>query len=214
MKGLIVKDLYTLGNLKKNYLLMVVLVIALSLFMNSGPTYIISMLTVYMLMTSTTLFSYDESSHWDRYAIAMPVTRRTIVGARYLMALIQLAAVVLLGGALSVIVSLYHQVPDWPLTLAGTTGAMSIVYLVVISVSYPLAFRFSAEKARYALMACYLIPFLLFMVFIEPIVTFFEALELAAFSIPLLICLVALVCLLLFAASFFLSLRFYSKKEF
>ena len=83
MKGLILKDFYTYSNLKKNYLLMFVIVIAFSFFLDGGSSYIAATLMMFMMMTASTCFNYDESSHWDRYAVALPVSRSKIELSRY-----------------------------------------------------------------------------------------------------------------------------------
>ena len=51
-----------------------------------------------------TAFSLDESSHWDRYALTMPIGRKDLVAAKYVMVLITIGAAFILSGIMTVVI--------------------------------------------------------------------------------------------------------------
>lgn len=87
MKGLIIKDKITLFKKFSPVTLVILIVLALIILVSMKSTGAIILGTVLpMLVPSSipiTLLSCDEQWKWDRFAIAMPVTRKQIVYSRY-----------------------------------------------------------------------------------------------------------------------------------
>ena len=198
---------------------MFVIVIAFSFFLDGGSSYIAATLMMFMMMTASTCFNYDESSHWDRYAVALPVSRSKIVLSRYVTAEIMGVATTVLAFLLACAVAILKKEPEgWFPTLVAMTAGIFSVHQIVIGVSYPIAFRFTAEKARYAMMAIALIPFLgliLGMRFFESFFNnLFNSLVVNASSLVWLLGLVPVVAIGLFILSYFISVYIYKKREF
>ena len=78
MKGLILKDLYTLRQMGKIYLICMVCLVIWGL-VTDNPTMLSSLLLVYGLMLLITTASYDEASHFNRYALTLPLTPKKLV---------------------------------------------------------------------------------------------------------------------------------------
>lgn len=93
--------------------------------------------------------AYDDQSHGAYLLHALPLTRRQIVRACYLYDLLALAAICLIGAALS---------------KTDAMQSVSLLFLmgaVFVSVTQPLILYFGALKARYAILLMYVVAFAL-----------------------------------------------------
>ncbi len=210
MTGLIWKDLLVLRKQLKSYLIILALYLvmaALGLF----PISVVSaVLEIVLLMLPLSAFSYDEMSHWDRYAAALPVGRRTMVAARYLFTLgvALLAAVV--GLACSLLFSLFSGEPVGE-NLVAVVVCLGIG-LFYADILLPLCYKLGPERAR---------PWLYVVIFL-PIVLILGAYYLGALDAldalpdPVLVALGILIPLLPLAGiwvSYRLSCSFLERKE-
>lgn len=147
MKGLILKDLYTLKSYGKQYafIFLFMLVIAFG-------TGNISMLSTWIVivggMIVMTSMSVDENSHFDRLALTMPVSMKTLVASKYLLLILSLLAGSILAFVISMVYGLIKNDFDGVYNLAAIP-----VYAIVWSVSYPVMFKKGVEKSRYIFMA-------------------------------------------------------------
>lgn len=212
MTGLLVKDLYSLGNYKNTLGIMVVVALTIGWFSEDSTSIIVSVIMIYLLILSSTLFSFDESAKWDQYAITLPLTRRQIVLSRYVFSLLTLAFSGLLSFTLSGIVSVIREQSEWLPTFAGTFGIMAFFYFFATAVSFPTAYKFGAEKSRYATMIIYFALFFVLTFLLQYIMPWFTA-QNATTLLWMAIGAVLLV-IALFIASIFISMRVYAKKEF
>lgn len=156
MKGLILKDLY---NLSRQYKVIVGLIIFyVILSMKEESTFFFGgFMALLMMMQVITALAYDERSKWDRYALAMPVSRADLVLSKYV-----------LGGILSAFaftLSFIFQTakgtgPMEAFTASLITMAMG---LFIIFITLPLFFKFGVEKGRYIIIIVFFIPALLAM---------------------------------------------------
>ena len=200
MTGLMLKDMYSLRTyFLKQLALMTVLYLAISVGLMKNFSFLSPMLTMSVVMMLISSFSVDEASSWDSYALTLPVTPRAIVGAKYL----------LFYGALlgtGVIASVLCGVLD-------STGGVIVVYMLVTVFMLPLFFKLGAEKARVAMTLCFILPFLLivwgFSWLGDGAAAFVESLPW-----PMIATVGGLILVLLCAASFFVSVKFYESKEF
>ncbi|MDL2324948.1 ABC-2 transporter permease [Ruminococcaceae bacterium OttesenSCG-928-A16] len=217
MKGLLIKDLYSLNALKKTYLLFLVLIVGFVAFLDFDSSYVASTLSMFVLMTSTTCFNYDEAYKWDAYGITLPLSRKQIVAARYLLGLGFTFSAGVISLVLSSLISVIKQEPaGWLINLLTTIVVVFIIGLLVNAVSFPVAFRYGAEKARYAMMFITLGPFLFFIIFRDSVTTpllNFIASTGENFGIYLLVGFL-LATLLFYVLSFFISNKVYQKREF
>ena len=86
MKGLFVKDLLVLRRYIRTMAVFVLVYILVFTLIDSADV-ISGMVPLVLAMMSMAAFSYDELAKWDRFALTMPVSRRQVVGARYLVSL-------------------------------------------------------------------------------------------------------------------------------
>ena len=84
MKGLMIKDIL---NLRKNFktTLLVIGFFAIYAYTSNNPSYMIAMVTLILSMMPLTSMAYDDMSKWDRYALAMPISKKDIVLSKYIL---------------------------------------------------------------------------------------------------------------------------------
>lgn len=205
MKGLLLKDFYTVTNYCRFFGLIVLIFIAMSCLGHDSSMFIILPL-FFAGMIPTTLYSYDEREKWNITCETLPCTRTQYVNGKYLMGLIlQIAVLILSAIAQAVKMSIVgtFDISEY----FSLLGMMLAVGLITPSIVMPLLFYFGAEKGRIAFMA---VIFLL--VTGTALLIGFNVLNLdAAFaSITPIACTSAV---LLFALSWVLSVVLYNKRE-
>jgi len=206
MKGLLLKDWYMAKKYCRNYLF-IILVFAIA----SGYAENNFFMLYPMIMASilpVTLISYDERSKWQNYADTMPYKRRDIVTVKYLCMLIILISVVLLIGIVNLVKSLISD--DLNIAeIAAFCGNSLLVGIFPASLMLPVIFKFGVEKGR---IAYYITIGLVFgCVFAFAYASSNTAiLEALTHSLRTAI---PVIGLLLLAVSWFLSVKFYERRE-
>ncbi len=211
MKGLLLKDLYGMGVYKNALGLMLLLVAGMSIMNRGNFSFVSSMLTMYIVLVSITLFSLDETANWDRYAATAPLPRRSMVTARYLFLFVLILSGALISFAIGTALSIGFGQTGRLEELASSAALMAGLGFIVCALFAPLAYKFGANKSRFALMAVALLPMLavtFVMPRLQPLLATLEA------NSRLVMLLAAAACLLLYLVSYFISARIYARKEF
>lgn len=156
MKGLIIKDLYNISK-NINYMILILILFAFAFISTSGIEQYISICGIMAGMMITTTFAFDTHSGWNKYAVAMPVSRNDLVCGKFIILLIftftGIAAGVVIGFAGNFIIG-------------GETNFMSIVVSIVSAFSIseifgsmiiPIMFKFNVEKGRIIIIMAYTI---------------------------------------------------------
>ena len=209
MKGLLTKDFYML--LTSPTGLYIPLFILLGVLLKNP--FFLTYIGVIFAMTPISLMTMDENSHWERYAFGLPFNRRMIVSSKYIMTLL----LTVFGAAVMLLMSL----------LIVKTGAMTFdealpamfssltLCLLFPAVLYPLNFKLGTAKARIAMLAAIGLVTAGFIMFnMQSILLPYLPKELNTTPPALVCCIGAAVLLALFAASWALSVRFYTRREF
>lgn len=156
MTGLILKDFFVMRKSLKSYLLIMVLYAVLAWLDILNYGFIITFIQVMLMVLPITAFAYDEQAKWDRYAIALPLGRGKVVGARYLFVLtltVITAAIGLFGTA-----SLALVREAEPVEMLLTLEVSTTIGLLVPAILLPLCYKLGAERARPYLYAIIFIP--------------------------------------------------------
>lgn len=209
MKALIHKDLAALWKYCRTYFYLCGAFLAAAVFL---PEY--DFLTLYpcffMGMLPTTLIAYDERDRWERFSLTLPITRRQLVSAKYLVGLILQGGVFSLTAAAVALQGVLRGTFFWEDYL------MELVLLLCLGLAapalmLPFVFKLGSERGRLG----YVIG-----MGVSLGVCVFTALTLdrlglgfsgSAAQIALVI-LAAVV--LLYPVSWFFSVRWYEKREF
>lgn len=215
MTGLILKDLYSMRSyFVKQMGLMALVYLLISVAVIKSVALFAPMMVMSVMMMLISSFSFDETAKWDAYALTLPLSPRSIVGARYL----------LMGGMLlgfsAVIAALCCAVDaftfqDGAATVLGSTAGVAVSYLLVSLIVMPLFYKLGVEKARVAMILCFIAPFMLIVWLAEylqnsgfDVTVFFSGV-----SLPVLVAGGVLLLAALCVGSYLLSVKFYAEKE-
>jgi len=152
IKGLIIKDILQLKSYKRTLFIFIVIFILTSI---SGETtkgmgsILVTMMTLGMGMFSLSTFSYDEISKADRYILTLPITKKEVIFAKYILVACATIIGCILGILISIIVSfvINKNMPNvLNLILVGLSGILGIGF--VESIQIPCIYKFGAEKGR------------------------------------------------------------------
>lgn len=219
MIGLMLKDILSLRKyFLRQVLYLTVVYIILAITILHSISFVSTMLVMSVMMMLISSFSLDEASKWDAYALTLPVTHRSIVGAKYLLFFGFLAVTAALTSVICGVVDMFTFHEGW-LEIAASTGAIVVLYSLTASLFLPLLYKVGVEKARITMSLCFLVPFMgIFWAMsyfsqqtesAQRILDFLDRL-----SWPLVIVAGLLVLVLLAFGSFALSAKFYEEKEF
>ncbi|NLG25035.1 MAG: ABC-2 transporter permease [Clostridiales bacterium] len=201
MKGLLLKDLYTLAKQMRLFMLLIALFACIPGY--SLPAFAV----VYAAMLPFTALAYDERARWDELAATMPYSTRRIVWSKYLLGGIFIAAAMTLLLAAQLVTALAQRAPFSPES-ACLILSFGAVALTMQAINLPLIFRLGSEKGRFA--------FMLLIVVVAAAIGLGEALEFPApgrINLPAITAAALLAALALTAASASLSERLYRRRR-
>lgn len=207
MKGLLLKDWYMMKKYMRSYLALLIIFVVVS-FADSNNMFFVYYPCLLSGMVPTSLLAYDERSKWDLYAGTLPCTRAQIVSAKYLLGALLLLVVVLI----TAVVRGIHMIATARFEWKGYLMLLQMLLIlgcITSSITLPCMFRFGVEKGRIA-----------YYVMIGAVCTgsviasslFRGAMQMGTnYGLPLaLLCLAAVG---IYALSWYLSIRFYEKRE-
>lgn len=162
MKGLVIKEFLAMRRYLKIIGVLLALYIVMALLTHSVAFFsaVNALLVVFCAFNS---FSYDRYNHWDEFAVTLPVSRLEMVKSKY-------AFLLLLSLAFTLIIVLVNLI----INASANAGLSAVIKNALASVSFalaylsittPLIYQFGLEKARYIMIVCAFVPFLLSYVF-------------------------------------------------
>lgn len=207
MKGLLLKDCFTLVKQMKIFLVIIVVFAIV-------PGYNMSAFAiVYSALLPMTALAYDERSKWDVLAAMMPYKPRDMVVSKYLLGVCAvLAAVIISFISQAAVNAVRHTAADT--AFFASSVIMLCTGLLALSLLLPFMFRFGVEKGRIAL---FVIVGLVAAaaVFLasgsEESADFYAS---KATSLPAIAGAVAAATVVILIISTLISVRIYAKKEF
>lgn len=142
MKGLIQKDFYVMRERIRpiNYVFIALIALAVIIYFQSvGAMYVAIFLPLLLVDIPKTIMVYDTQCKWDKMAIALPTTRKTIITSRYLFFMIIAIVMSIISFCLCTVSTLFYGELTFDLcvkfSLAGF--ALSLFYgLLTIPTNY------------------------------------------------------------------------------
>lgn len=156
MKGLIVKDLINLKKYSRTVLLIIAFYILFS-FMVDSMEFLSGMIVLMCAVSTITSFAYDSQSGWDMYALTLPLPKKNIVLAKYVLALLLTLIGTLLAILAGWLIGLIKQQSNFVETLIVSYSLFAVAVLF-LSVLLPLVYRFGVERSRVLIIAVFTIP--------------------------------------------------------
>lgn len=156
MKGLLIKDLL---NLKKNFSTVIIMIALYFLFaFKSGdPSILVGMIVLLFTTMSITSISYDDLAKWDKFALAMPLSRKKIIYSKYILAIVLSLFGVVISTAIGYLIILLKGKISISAFLM-TSYLIFSISIIFSSIILPLIFKFGVEKSRLMMMAVLAIP--------------------------------------------------------
>lgn len=155
MKGLILKDLYLLKGLGKQFGLVFGFLILWSVMIKSFDFLIIYCVIMCGSLIMSTM-SYDESVSFNRFALTMPINIKTLVRAKYVLVLLMLLAAAGIGTLFNLFLSSFWNDSQKAFEWSGIAAVVAM-FMAVTGVSLPVMFKVGVEKARYVYILCMLV---------------------------------------------------------
>ena len=203
MKALIRKDLYsTVVSFRSVFLIMAVFAAVTIFVPNTG--FYIPYLVVLPGTLASTFINLETREKWNVCALTLPVSRRTVVTARYVCTLLMVLCGAFVGGVCLALRALRG------FEGAGIFESLAMCLaagLLVPSVTVPMAYKFGAEKGRY------LVMFLIIGVMIGLMALSGEDLQMSALPAWLSPWTLLALIIALYVFSWAISLQVYEKKE-
>ena len=204
MKGMLLKELYNLKQTARIYVLLTVFWLVMGIVQRDSA-YLSGLVAMVMVLIPNNAIAYDEASKWERYALTMPVLRRDLVAARYVL--------MLLCGAVMTAASCLTSLLIGETLANALTISLGVLAIgtVLGSILLPVMTRFGVQKGRVVIMLMALLPSLLIICLRDS-----EIRLPAAPSVPpMFVALGALIAaLILTFVSFLITNAIYEKKEF
>jgi hypothetical protein len=209
MIGMIKKDLYMIRNNYKALGVALVIYLFYSITFNMDMSFFLPFMG---LMICISTINYDEYNNWHTYAASLPQGRINIIKSKYITTLIVVALLTIVSLISSTIIGNIRGSFDFIDTLSTMFG-MLLAIIVIMSVLYPVLFKYGYEKGRLAMMLIGVSIMGLFVLFTKVVkinvsANFINFLD--TYFIPLAL----LVTILFLTISYILAKKFYSKREF
>lgn len=217
MKGLMLKDLYSIRITQKTYIIIFFLFLCVFGYIMKSPNYVGTMCIVVFLTCVLSLFNTDQYYNWDTYAAALPLSKKIVVRARYLLIIVMTLALALFTAVMTGATAALLGMPVVEQVISSVSACMIIpIYSGII---IPVIYKLGVERGRVIFMMMFLIPFLVIMLFkdlIQGTVAESELIFLLQTPNGQLIAAGAIfvVSILVLAVSYLISIKIYSNKEF
>lgn len=212
IKGLVIKDWALMSRQLKLMLVYIVFFVGISSYW-SDTSFQSGFLSVILFMLTINCFAYDEQVNFEKLAAASPVSPFRIVLSRYISALtigIAGSAAIMLG---NLTVMLLRRTMGFDGIKYGLAGLG--VSLFILSLAFPLVFKFGVNRSRIIILLVSGIPIPVFILLSKILLRdFLFRLLINRTLIYLLPFIFVVVVLAALAISVAISVRIFKNKEF
>lgn len=216
IKGLLIKDFLLLKAYKKNLILGIFIYIFIML-MNASDESIVylgtSMIVFLFSSYAISTFNIDEKSESDKFYLTLPINKKYLVLEKYLFVVIN----IILGMIISFLIVMFlytgniihfFNIKECLLSMLSISFGISIYNCLQI----PCIYKFGVEKGR---LQIYIIIMIIFLV-IGGCYFIFKDIDILRYidNISRLDVYLVLFIIFLYIGSYFISLKFFRKREF
>ena len=136
MKGLLMKDFYSLKKVKNMYLMLAGILVAFC-FLRGLHNFIVLIPILIFSTTITSTFSKDKNVKWDKLAVPAPLDRNEIVKSKYILLLIITGIGIITGAILSlpglvmkdINLNVFPEMTLFATGIALCSGSLSISFI-------------------------------------------------------------------------------------
>ena len=211
MKGLLLKDLYNVKGFARQYVIVILAMAVWGVCMKN-----ISFVSIYMVilggMMSITTMSMDESSGFNKFYLTTPGGVKRMVAAKYLFFLLTIIAGMIVALLIRGIAMVFPMINTSGFDV-DTLFVTGFILAAAFSISFPVIYKYGAEKGRYFYIAAFLVIFAV--IYLVNYVAHIPAPEKILTSIPdaaYVVGIVGIGAVIIFI-SYFVSIRIVTRKE-
>ena len=219
MRGLITKDLMFFRTSWKNLLITFIGTFLLSIALGNY-TLAVVVVPIYIMSSGINTFQTDEFYNTMAYTLSFPLSRKKIVLSKYLFTLIMMLISILVGIVIYLLILFIINPGEDGLNVNMIYSLLILecASLIVDSIFYPVIYKYGCEKSRLVLMSIVMLllgigsiisvsvnVFELFKIDWESIIDFIQTHGVSILSI---------LTVVMFTSSYFLSYKFYKKKDY
>ncbi|MEK4228783.1 ABC-2 transporter permease [Solibacillus sp. FSL H8-0538] len=211
MQALLLKDILMLQKQIK-MMLWLLLIISIAAFIFEQGVMLISVALIFGTLQVTTVFVFDESCQWDKFAGSLPVNKKDIVQSRYVLGFVLTIGSLLIVTPILFIVNLFTM--QLPFHYVVALLAVSLFgALFMLAILLPINIKFGSQKGRLITTCVFLLPTFTasfitgFVEGKENLFPPFETLVVMSYALPFIAFIIVLF-------SYQLSVVLYRKKQF
>ena len=156
MKGLILKDIYSLRKYGRTILL-IAAIYSIMIFITGNTEVFLGTVVIMFAVTSITSFVDDNQSGWDTYVRTLPASKKDVVMSKYVLSYL----LALAGGLLALIVGWINGITKHSGNFSEmlvTSYVMFAIAVIFVSILLPFIYKFGVERARIIIIAAVAIP--------------------------------------------------------
>lgn len=169
MKGLFLKDLSIL-KLQARFFMMLVMIAVIIVATGSEVTFLMSYLMFVFAIFTLSTIAYDEMDNGMNYLLTLPITRGQYVLSKYIFALFMVGlAGVTSAIVIPVVLSVNAEVVNMQ-EIIFTCAVIVGIVLLFLGVTFPIHFKYGAEKGK-------IVMFIVFAIIVLPFAAIEKLLE-------------------------------------
>lgn len=157
MKGLVLKDLLATGKTLKQYLFILAFFVIYCYVLKNNS--MLMMCIICFPSCVLTAFYYDDAANWNKYALTMNISVKTLVGCKYMLLFLLSLCSFIITVIFDIILSILMKKN---LTSIGENMilfvGMSLYIILIHSVVIYFTFKNGSEKTRIIMLVVYVIP--------------------------------------------------------
>lgn len=216
MRGLLVKDIELMKQQKQFFIMIIVIGIFLNLTGNGSVRFAAGYFTIITAIFVITTISYDEYDNGFAFLMTLPVTRKQYVAEKYILGTGLTAVAWVIATVIGVICKMVAELQGCLReTIAGSVADILLAFLM-LAIFLPLVIRFGAEKGRYIAIALWVVIIAVIYMLIKTAglseKAIIEWLDRLNWGIIFIVA--ALVTVIAYMGSYWISVRLMERKEF
>lgn len=159
MRGLFIKDLCLMRELKKLVLIVIFISVVFSVS-GTDSTFLTGYIVILTALLAGMTISYDEMNHGLAFFMTLPVTRKQYVAEKYIIGLIMMIVGMLYAFGITAVRILIISDPIHLKENLIVAILCGVIGIIMMSFSIPIDLKFGAEKGRIMLIAGFMVVFL------------------------------------------------------
>lgn len=146
MKGLLIKDIKLMKNMRNSMAMILVIAVGMGAYIKD-TSFIITYLSIIGATFTSSTLSYDEFDNGYTFLFSLPVSRKGYVMEKYLLGMLLSGGGWLIGSVITVIAGAARNTMPLP-EIFTMSAVLVFVPVILLSVLLPFHFKFGGEKGR------------------------------------------------------------------